>query len=315
MRGSDLESLNRHVILGTNFVSPPPRKHHFIPEFYLRWWTGADGRLERFTSPVDGKIVVRRVSPSEVGWEEDLYRAPHEDEKEAQHLEISFFQAIDSAAARALTVLNQGGISAVEPKHATAWSIFTHSLLLRTPAAFASIKAFGARQLDDSLARFKDRYQDVRKSTDPETFAEFVLRYDDCRREQEILRVYPDLVRSENMMRALGQLQWMMAEAPAGVPDLLLSDDPLARTNGLKTEGGHIAMPLSPRRLLIGAWDATAIRSLRPMRSRDLFRNMNRWTVEGARHFVASRDRAQDRFIRNRFGVNIKPPVLSIPDG
>jgi len=291
-------------------VSQPPRKHHFIPEFYLKQWAGDDARLERYTCPTPGKVVVRRVSPSEVGWDKDLYRSPHDDEWDAQHLELNFFQAIDDAAARALARLNQSSIHVVPPDDASAWSVFIHSLLLRTPAAFASVKRAGAIQIDDTLERFKERYLLVRKPSDPPTFEGFVGRYDERRREQEILRVYPDLVRSQNVLQALGKLTWMIAEAPREVPDLLLSDDALARTNGLKTQGGHIAMPLSPRRLLIGAWDQVAIRSIRGTTPRELFRNMNQWTVEGARHFVAARDKTQDRFIRNRFGMNRKPTVL-----
>jgi hypothetical protein len=43
-----------------NSISPAgdPAKHHYIPEFYLKWWTGHDGRLERYTQPIPGGLGI-----------------------------------------------------------------------------------------------------------------------------------------------------------------------------------------------------------------------------------------------------------------
>jgi len=46
---------------------------------------------------------------------------------------------------------------------------------------------------------------------------------------------------------------------------------------------------------------------------RTIVRQMNIWTVEGARHFVVSRDLRQTRFIENHFGANPKPGFARSP--
>lgn len=57
-------------------VSKPvqePKKHHYLPEFYLSAWCGADGRLERYVNR-NGSIKTRRFATGQVGYREDLYR-------------------------------------------------------------------------------------------------------------------------------------------------------------------------------------------------------------------------------------------------
>ena len=99
---------------------------------------------------------------------------------------------------------------------------------------------------------------------------------------------------------------------PEGGVDYLLSDDPLARTNGLKRPDGHLAIPISPRRLAVGVYEQKFLDEFRRLEPRELVRRMNIWTVEGARHFVVSTDRKQTRFIANRFGRNPKPGFARI---
>ena len=108
----------------------------------------------------------------------------------------------------------------------------------------------------------------------------------------------------------LHRLHWLIMDVPEGRYDLLLSDDPLARTNGLATPQGHLAMPLSPRRMLIGAYDAEFARHLRVANPRDLLKGMNDWTVQSARHFVCARDRGSELYIRKHFGTQPKRPLL-----
>ena len=50
-------------------------KHHYIPVFYLRQWTGADGRLCEFSKPYD-RVKPRRVNPDGTAYVRGLNTVP-----------------------------------------------------------------------------------------------------------------------------------------------------------------------------------------------------------------------------------------------
>ena len=87
-------------------VQNPPHRHHYIPQFYLREWTGPDGRLERYTKPHGNKLDIKRRPTKTVGWWDDLYRAPENDPVKDYFLEWGFFKELDDRAARVMRKLN-----------------------------------------------------------------------------------------------------------------------------------------------------------------------------------------------------------------
>jgi len=112
-------------------------------------------------------------------------------------------------------------------------------------------------------------------------------------------------VANSNIEKFLKQLHWRIFDSPAEWHPYLLSDDPLVRSNGLKNASGHLAIPVSPRRLVVGAYRGGFLDEI--AQQKDLVEQVNRWVVEGARHFVAASDLSQTRFIKNRFGLKPKP--------
>jgi hypothetical protein len=285
----------------------PPWRHHYIPEFYSRWWTGEDGKLERYTQPRPGKMSVRRVFPSEVGWARNLYLSPGENPGESQTLELNFFSKLDNAAAPVLTALNEAGPPALDRNGLSTWSTFIMSLLRRTPANLAATKETGWRQWAAMVPLIEERFRlETGRNVDPEALRHVVEEMDRGGVDRTVMWALPNLMMSPRIGRFINNLHWTVVDLPPGAPSLLLSDDPLARTNGLARPGGHMAMPISPRRLLLLAWDLTVLDAVRQAGARELARNMNKWVVEGARHFVAAQDRSQTRFIANRFGRDPK---------
>jgi hypothetical protein len=235
----------------------------------------------------------------------DLYRSPEADPIAAQRLETDWFQAVDSAAAQALVKLNEPGLRHVPGTEARAWTLFVLSLLHRTPAYLFAMKQAGERMLRSMLPSLKQTY-----GREPDEVERYIKTFSSDRAEQTVLRNLPHLIANRSISETLFSLHWVLVNIPEGGPDVLLSDDPIARTNGLKTERGHLAMPLSPRRLLIGAWQAEFAAHLLSDSPVRLARGMNVSTVEGARHFVAARDTRQDRFVRNRFGKSPRSGIM-----
>jgi len=284
-------------------------RHHYIPQFYLKFWTGDDGRLERYTRPIASKIMVRRAFPSETGFEPDLYRAPVADPIAAHRLETDFLQQLDSRAALVFAKLNAFPPCPLATEDHSTLSVFVRGMTYRSPAMLEAFKVNGRREWWQIVDDLEAHYEARRAASDPATYREFRAGLSPERAEASVLEILPEVFASPAVGQMLNNLPKRLIDIPASVPELLLSDDPLARTNGLLVENGHFAMPIAPRRLLVMARDTDTLEKIVSQTPRELVTNMNRWTVESARLFVAARDRSQDRFIRNRFGRDPKSPI------
>ncbi len=285
----------------------PPHRHHYIPQFYLREWTGKDGRLERYTQPYRSKLDIKRRPTKAVGWWDDLYIAPENDPHKNYFLEWGFFKQLDDRAARVFRKLNGAPIPALSAEDISTWSTFLMSLLHRTPENLAAYKEVAGRLYDEAVPTIRDRYEELRTKDDPETVEEYEASLTAEDRERVVMRNFARVIANPNIGTFLNSLNWSAFDRPEDCPDYLLSDDPLARSNGLKKPDGHVAIAVSPRRLVVGTYEEKFLEEFRRIKPRELVFRMNTWTVEGARHFVASTDLRQTRFIRNRFGANPKP--------
>lgn len=195
---------------------------------------------------------VRWCYPSEVGWLADLYRYPDADEIEAQWLEQRLFQQIDDAAARVLARMLQLNPSPLDPADLTSWSLMIRSLMHRTPENLASTKAAAARIEDHLMKEIRENYTELRGENDPPDYETYEASLHDQERERAALRLLPSMITNRRIGTFMINMKWRVFNLPDECPHLLLSDDPVARTNGLAKSGGHLAMPLSPKRLLDG---------------------------------------------------------------
>lgn len=286
----------------------PAHKHHYIPIFYTKRWAGPDGLVQRYTK--HQAVVERRVHPSRVGWQERLYELPLVADEHAQVLEERFFRQLDNVAAVALQKMSCEPMLHLEAHETTAWSIFMLSLLHRTPSYLADTKAAGQRLWSGQLMKeVRERYLELRTVHDPATFEQYMDQRDPMQTDQHTLSNLPHLLSNPRICQVLNNMPWGQFTVPVGERTLLLSDNPLARSNGLLNDGGHLAMPLSPRRLLIVAPRRETMQSFDRVPIRQLVRAMNQWTVSSARHFVVATDRLQDSFIKKHFGSEPKPSL------
>lgn len=88
-------------------VSETARRHHFVPEFYLRLWT-TDGVVQAVD--VDTGRAKRPLSPRSVAFERDFYTIPDGDDSvDASPLWVETYLArIENVAAQHIAALNAG---------------------------------------------------------------------------------------------------------------------------------------------------------------------------------------------------------------
>ena len=85
-------------------------RHHYVPQFHLRRWTGSDGMLWRYERRPD-RVLRRRTAPRATAYERELYTT-HEllfPEEASDVLETDFFSRLDSDAAIAFRRLIDDG--------------------------------------------------------------------------------------------------------------------------------------------------------------------------------------------------------------
>lgn len=287
----------------------PPLRHHYVPQFYSRGWVGDDGLLEFYRKPLPSKLDARRISPKSAGQEAGLYTINSDSSKDRENLEETFFRVIDNNAASAhqKLLVRDSKISIFE---ANSWTNFILSMLLRTPDALHLAREQSIALLDELENLCKEDYNETRTPNLPLSYEEYIESLTDEVKAADFMRYLPRLIANQEIGDFIIRGVWRAFELPEGAHDLLLSDDPMIRSDG-NGFGVHLAMPLSPRIFLIMVPDMEIIQKFSRLDDiPGIARQINISTVESARRFVIARDRSQSRFIENRFGRSPKPPFL-----
>lgn len=286
----------------------PAAIHHYIPIFWTRQWADdGDGQVVRFTKPYH-KVIDRRVAPERCFSEKNLYALPGGGPAK-QILEEHFFKQLDDLASRALRKMNRFPMEKLSPEETLGWSNFIVSLFHRAPEHLEATKAAGSRIWRNPKPSFEKQYQDMRSPTDPTEYSEYIARRSDHAIETDVLRNLPYLIMNKNISEHLVKCHWVKFPVPDNEIELVLSDDPLLRTNGIMVPGGHFAMPLSPRQLLIIAPERSTIKNIDRVPIKHLVKEMNSWSVQSARKIVVASNLDQMKFISKHFGTVPRPPM------
>lgn len=290
-------------------VDNPPRRHHYIPEFYQRKWAGEDKRVERYER-IGGAVVRRRVFPKAAGFQEDLYRHPRVkmDPWRAQLLEWEILKKIDDAGARALEALISDPAALRDNVVRSDWAVFLRTMLLRTPyqmnGALTSLEKIW-RDTDVS-----EKYAAMRKPGMPETATEYLEMLNPDEAKESAFRMFADAMSGDRTTRHIVKLPWRIFDCSTADHRLLLSDHPVVMVP-LATDNGHIAMPLSPTKFVVAATNDRTKAMADALRPKSAVRIMNKLAVQRAKHCVIAPDQAQDLFIRKHFGIDPIPSFLS----
>lgn len=288
-------------------MSNLPIKHHYIPKFHLRNWLNGNNELWRYTKPHQG-LHGRRAGLNELGFEDHLYTLKASKEEDAVHLETPFFAKIDNFAAIALQKIIAE--EELHPHDLRWWVIYLRSLMHRTPEDLARYKQEAQKTLNASFEPFMDDLalrQELRDqfelnnttSSRPSVFSERV-----------ILKSLPTTILNEKILTVMSNLTWGIIDVSKAKHTLLISDSPIIRSNGLLAPNGHVAVPVTPSKICIGAPDSNTIEQISSSDPTDLVRICNQQIVKGARAFVAANDPTQMPFIQKYFAAGPRHYVV-----
>lgn len=286
----------------------PPRKHHYIPEFYQKKWA-ADGKLVVFQKHY-GRVRAQRKAPGATGYVKLLYAMQSLPPQKAQLIEEEYMRPVDNLAALARDALLAR--QHLKRQERGAWVQFIISLLLRTPEELELYNTTYSQQFERYKPELAARYLQRRSSEDPATYDEYLISIGSEGREKEMMYLFLTMMANEDVGKVINDMSWIALDVSKSPHKLMTSDRPIVMPYGLGRRDAYIAMPISPNTLFVAMRDERLL--LGQMTQRGLggvVTDINAAVVGQAYKFVYAVDESQARFVENRMA---KLPRWSLID-
>ncbi|WP_180608152.1 DUF4238 domain-containing protein [Agrobacterium vitis] len=276
-------------------------KHHYIPQFYLRPWLGADHKLEEFgREPYSGQIRSRRRGTNSTGYEHDLYTIPGADDATKQNIERIFMGTVDKTAAAARDLLLRGVIPTGEMRH--AWARFLMSMAMRTPEEIRRYKENLVKLWKEPVGRYQDKYEEIRKAGWPETLDEYFDVTDPNTAPRQAMLLATGLMQRDTVTQVLMGAMWWVFQTDKVRRPLMTSDHPFVMTNGLMRPDGHFAIPIGPRHLFIAFMREEFSHDFRRMPAGKIDRLTNEAIIGQGRKYIYGLDASNIAEVRRLMG-------------
>ena len=230
----------------------PDQKHHYLPVFYLRQWSGEDGRLCEFSRPY-GAVKPRLTHPDGTGYVRGLYRIDGLPPETMNVIEAQFLKPTDGLAADALKALATGTPFA-KSQMRYSWTRFILSLMLRYPEAIDAMKL----QLRENVRKI---YAETWKETDPPTFEEYEAQTGNDEMARLHGKLLMDLMQDSKMGRLIFGMHWGVISFSHSEHILLTSDRPVI-SNIFPLSANHVCLPIGPERMFFACGTEAAEREM-----------------------------------------------------
>jgi Protein of unknown function (DUF4238) len=286
-----------------------PRKHHYIPVFYLKQWAGSDRRVCEFKR-VHNKIVTRRTFPDGTGYKVDLYRLDGLPDPIAQVFESTFMRMVDTEANYALQRIVHGDQTPWDAKMRSAWTRFILSLRFRNPESVDVIKRQMIGVWHATVQGLRENYAKLRHSSDPPVFEDFMARTDPELPQKAAFHLLQEIIDNPRVGPAIFDMHWSRVALGTSSISLLTSDRPLDMP-GLGSKDSYIALPIGPKMLFVAGHDDMWVRRLADADPTMVIKNVNQTVVQQARQFVWGIDNGQLRFVQNRMSKTPDRPIIT----
>jgi Protein of unknown function (DUF4238) len=287
-----------------------PRKHHFIPSFYLaQWATNTDRKLIEFSRiQYNDKLVSKPVGPDGTGFEFDLYEAKDLPPDQRQYLETVWFNYLDQTAFRALEI-HLGESAAWTNELINAWSRFVFGLHFRHPDAMPELRAAAKSIWEASGPAYQDDWEKIKKAEHPGTFDEYLATIDPFTAAIVRLKMLIKTFDNPDLVGHLNQMPFAVVDVSQSPEKFLTSDRPVCISN-LGRADGVIFLPISPTKLFVAANDNRSFGAIRAQSALDLVRRVNNFVVGRARRYVWGSDKSMEQFVREKMSTQMEPLPL-----
>lgn len=277
-----------------------PKKHHYLPAFYLRRWIRDDDkRLCEFSRPYGGMVVPQRRYPEATGFVPLLYETPGVPPEEAQRVEEKFMKPLDTLASDALEMLeNDDPRMCTDPKYRSAWSRFLMSLCMRTPEDIATVKRGVSTEWVRSIKELQARY-DAEKGPDTAPNVEQYLALNDPDASVRLaMTLAMKLMDHQKIGELINNMRWLVVRIDSQAGEFLTSDRPVLMTTLLSEENAFLMLPIGPKMLFVAAKDIETQMRIVARDPAERVKVTNRYVVAHAANMVYAREDSVLEYVR-----------------
>jgi len=287
-------------------VASRGQKHHYIPKFYLKQWTGPDGRLCEFSKP-HKEVKPRMTFPDGTGYHRGLYTFDELEPVIADFLEQKFLLRSDDGAHDVLQLLLTDQLE-FDVDRRSRWSRFLMTLIHRNPEGIARLKRGIEDDFPAAMDKLRIEYAESRHEGSEPTFEEYCASLSSADIQGAMLVAFQRVMNSELLGTALNGMRWAVIRVKQPHYPLLTSDRPLIMPGGLGKPTGHLLMPISPDRVFLAYHSQKTLDLVQRMSNerQPFAEEINGLIVRQARRYVWGTTDAQLRFVQNRLGEKIK---------
>lgn len=217
-----------------------PKKHHFLPIFYLKQWASETGTIVEFSKPYGEVVKPRRVNPAATGYINRLYAIDGFPDEFAQEIETEFLSPIDSKAAEAQKLLLSEQTLSSAQRY--AWARFIATLMLRMPDDIMNLKASLNELYTSIIPAFEGVYNHTPHNSDDhfDRVSEQVIALSP---QHAMLRLR-EIMSNRRLLDGLLRMEWLTLHVPDY--DFITSDRPVIFESPFDGSKGWLACPISP---------------------------------------------------------------------
>lgn len=281
-------------------MNNPPRKHHYVPAFYLKQWAGVDGELCQYRKVHNGKVDTKRRHPNATGFRIDLYKIAEIPEQDAQAVEMQFMRLIDEDAYRALEHIKTSASKPFPGDLRSAWTRFLLGFLFRNPEAVDQIKRHILLMWKEGIAALQEEYAKNRKPGQPEKLE---ARVAPAAPHIGFADFFAGLINNDRLGPAIHDMNFGVIDTAHADHSLLTSDRPLNMPLGLGDENAYIALPIGPRKVFIASRKRELISKVGRANKNAIVKMMNLGTVTQAREYVWGLSDAHRTFVQRKIAA------------
>jgi hypothetical protein len=224
-------------------MSQISKRHHYIPQFYLKQWRSKDGMgIFNYTKNTDSDIEFYTKFEKACGFKFDLYMLKPSSKwdifnYQQDYIEKKFFKPLDNAASAVHKKLLTTGLKDLTVEDKSIWALFLRSLMERNPERINEVFQFF-------------EHSDLKNKVMLKVNAsEFASCFDiDAMQKNEILLQLVRAICNPKFLDAVVNMRWNILDCSATGESYITSDRPLLVNGGLQEQSPQITytIALSP---------------------------------------------------------------------
>jgi hypothetical protein len=228
-----------------NTPKQTPKRQHYTPAFYLRRWSGDDGKVHVVRN-FEGRIDRKFRAAKYLGFEKHLYSYSEDFAAiDRAEVETQFLAPLDNQGARIVAEMIAGG--QLEMRDYILWAQFLTTMKVRTPENVKKIAIAGSEAIVREMRSAQPEYVAIRGETDPATALDWLKLNRPGLIESFGVKQLPKIASNSRAMQDVMSFSWHIVTFERSSKILMTSDRPCLYTEGLDKPNCIIALPLSPR--------------------------------------------------------------------